>query len=65
MIRRSWMVKVYYDADADLKVISDKTIAVVGYGNQGRAQALNMRDSGLNVIVGSIRDESWDRAVED
>ncbi|MBS7651689.1 MAG: ketol-acid reductoisomerase [Candidatus Bathyarchaeia archaeon] len=59
------MVKVYYDADADLKVISDKTIAVVGYGNQGRAQALNMRDSGLNVIVGSIRDESWDRAVED
>jgi ketol-acid reductoisomerase len=59
------MVRVYYDADADLRVLSDKTIAVIGYGNQGRAQALNMRDSGLRVIVGNIRDESWERAVED
>ncbi len=46
------MVQVYYDKDADLGVLNDKTIAVIGYGNQGRAQARNLNDSGLNVIVG-------------
>lgn len=59
------MVNVYYDKDADLSFLKDETVAVVGYGNQGRAQALNMRDSGLNVVVGSIKDASWDRAVGD
>lgn len=59
------MVKVYYDDDADLSVISGKTIAIIGYGNQGAAQAQNMRDSGLNVIIGSIKDASYDAAVED
>jgi ketol-acid reductoisomerase len=44
-------MQVYYDKDADLKVISDKLIAVIGYGSQGHAQAQNLRDSGLNVIV--------------
>lgn len=43
--------KIYYDKDADFKFIKNKTIAVVGYGIQGRGQALNLRDSGLNVIV--------------
>jgi ketol-acid reductoisomerase len=51
------MAKFYFDGDADLAAIRDKTIAVIGYGNQGRSQALNMRDTGLQVIVGNIEDE--------
>ncbi|MDR2431700.1 MAG: ketol-acid reductoisomerase [Candidatus Margulisbacteria bacterium] len=46
------MVKMYYDGDADLGALRDKTIAVIGYGSQGHAHALNLKDSGLNVIVG-------------
>jgi ketol-acid reductoisomerase len=42
---------IYYDADADLKHLAGKTIAVLGYGSQGHAQAQNLRDSGLNVVV--------------
>ena len=42
---------IYYDSDADLSVLSGKTIAVIGYGSQGHAQAQNLRDSGLNVVV--------------
>ncbi|MCD6593236.1 ketol-acid reductoisomerase, partial [Candidatus Bathyarchaeota archaeon] len=45
-------MKIYFDRDASLDPIKDKTIAVIGYGSQGHAQAQNMRDSGLNVIVG-------------
>jgi ketol-acid reductoisomerase len=55
----------YHDEDADLGVLANETIAVVGYGNQGRSQALNLRDSGLKVIVGNIGDASKDRARED
>lgn len=59
-------VKVYYDDDADLQYLEDKTIGVIGYGNQGRAQALNMRDSGLeDVIIGNRRDDFWDQARVD
>lgn len=46
------MAKIYYDKDADLNFIKDKTIAVIGYGIQGRGQGLNLRDSGLEVIIG-------------
>lgn len=46
------MAKLYYDNDADLALLQDKTIAVIGYGSQGHAHALNAHDSGLNVIVG-------------
>lgn len=60
------MANIYYDADADLNLVKDKCIAILGYGNQGRSQALNMRDSGVkNVIVGNRKDESYDQAVED
>jgi len=59
------MAKVYYDNDADLSTLENRTIAVVGYGNQGAAQAKNMRDSGLNVIIGSIKDQCWDKAKEE
>jgi len=47
------------------KTIKDKTIAVIGYGNQGRSQALNMHDSGLNVIVGNVRDSYAELAEKD
>ncbi|MGH2928604.1 MAG: NAD(P)-binding domain-containing protein, partial [Solirubrobacteraceae bacterium] len=45
-------MRVYYDRDADLARILDKKIAVVGYGSQGHAHALNLRDSGIDVVVG-------------
>jgi ketol-acid reductoisomerase len=57
---------IFYDDDADLHRIQGRTVAVVGYGIQGRAQALNMRDSGVkNIVVGSVRDESWEGAESD
>ena len=59
------MANIYYDADADLNALSDKTIAIIGYGIQGRAQALNLRDSGLNVLVGCRPGKSWDAAESD
>ena len=60
------MAKIYYDEDCNLDLVKDKCVAVLGYGNQGRSQALNMRDMGIKrVIVGSIKDESHDKAVED
>ena len=60
------MANIYYDQDANLELITDKTVAIIGYGNQGRSQALNMRDSGVkHVIVGSRHDESFDQANED
>ena len=46
------MVNVYYDADADLGLLNGKTIGIVGYGSQGHAHALNLKDNGQNVIVG-------------
>ena len=46
------MAKMYYDKDADLGLIRDKNVAVIGYGSQGHAHALNLRDSGVSVKVG-------------
>jgi len=46
------MAKRYYERDGDLALLKDKTIAIIGYGSQGHAHALNLRDSGLNVVVG-------------
>jgi len=59
-------VKIYFDEDANLKYLEEKTFAVIGYGIQGRAQALNLRDSKVNVIVG-LRPEgnSWKLAEKD
>lgn len=48
------MAKMYYDNDADFNVLSNKTIAVIGYGSQGHAQAQNLRDSGLKVLVSEL-----------
>ena len=58
--------KVYYDADSPLEALSDKTVAVLGYGSQGRAHAMNLRDSGYEVTVGLRKDAaSWERAEAD
>ncbi len=45
-------MKVYYDQDADLNVLKNKTVAIIGYGSQGHAHAQNLRDSGVRVVVG-------------
>ncbi|MCS4541137.1 MAG: ketol-acid reductoisomerase [Euryarchaeota archaeon] len=60
------MAKIYYEQDADLEILKEKTIAVIGYGSQGSAQANNMKDSGLKVIIG-LRPEgaSAERAKQD
>ena len=52
------MTKVFYDRDADLSLLKEKKIAVLGYGSQGHAQALNLKDSGLDVLVGLRPDSS-------
>ncbi|MBX3437034.1 MAG: ketol-acid reductoisomerase [Planctomycetaceae bacterium] len=57
--------KIYYDNDADLSLLKNKTIAILGYGSQGHAQAQNLRDSGLKVIVGQRKGgANYDLAVE-
>lgn len=54
-------MKIYYDSDADLNLLKEKKIAIIGYGSQGFAQANNLRDSGCNVIIG-LRPDSPSRA---
>ncbi len=57
------MVKMYYENDADLSLLKGKTIAVLGYGSQGHAQAQNLNESGLNVVVGLRKDSNnWAKA---
>ena len=59
------MATMYYDADADLDLLKDRKIAVIGYGSQGHAHALNLKDSGLDVIVGLYPGSpSWKPAEE-
>lgn len=57
------MAKVYYDSDVDPKLILSKKVAIIGYGSQGHAHALNLRDSGVEVLVGLRKDsKSWSKA---
>jgi ketol-acid reductoisomerase len=56
--------KVYYDSDANLDHLRSKKIAIIGYGSQGHAHALNLRDSGLDVRVGLRPGKSWDAAKD-
>ena len=58
-------VTIYHEQDGDITPLKDKTIAVIGFGNQAKAQALNMRDSGLQVIIGAKREEYKKRAQND
>lgn len=60
------MATVYYEADVDKELLSDKTIAILGYGSQGHAHAQNLRDSGYNVVVGLYEgSKSWPKAEAD
>jgi ketol-acid reductoisomerase len=59
------MAKVYRDNDVDLGVLDGKTVAILGYGNQGRSQALNLRDNGVSVVVGNRGDEYRQLASDD
>ncbi|MFW5999617.1 MAG: ketol-acid reductoisomerase [Halanaerobiaceae bacterium] len=60
------MVEIYYDKDADLSVLEDKTVAIIGYGSQGHAQAQNLKDSGVDVVVAEVEGtENYQQAVED
>jgi ketol-acid reductoisomerase len=60
------MAKIYYDKDADLNILKDKRIAIIGYGIQGRGQALNLRDSGLNIIISELEETpNYEQAKQD
>lgn len=60
------MAKIFYDKDADLKLLKGKKVAIVGYGIQGRGQGLNLRDSGVDVIIAQRKGgKNYDQAVKD
>ncbi len=57
------MAKIYYQSDCNLSILKDKTVAIIGYGSQGHAHALNLHESGVNVIVGLYEgSKSWAKA---
>jgi ketol-acid reductoisomerase len=58
-------MKIYYDGDANLEDLEKETVAVIGYGIQGRAQSLNLRDSKINVVVSNREDSYYEQAVKD
>jgi len=59
------MAEMYYDSDADLSLLKGKTLAIIGYGSQGHAQAQNLRDSGLDVIISELEGtDNWKLAKE-
>ena len=59
------MAKIYYQEDCNLSLLDGKTIAIIGYGSQGHAHALNLKESGCNVIIGLYEgSRSWKRAEE-
>jgi ketol-acid reductoisomerase len=59
------MAQMYYDADANLDLLKNKTVAIIGYGSQGHAHALNLKESGVNVVVGLYEgSKSWKTAQE-
>ena len=63
------MTTMFYDKDADINLLKGKTIAVLGFGSQGHAQAQNLHDSGLNVVVGIRKpfndhtQKEWDKVI--
>src|SRR5437870_12565932 len=60
------MAKVYHDDDADMSALAGQRVAVIGYGSQGHAHALNLQDSGVDVVVGLYKgSKSWAAAEEE
>ena len=59
------MAKMYYNGDANQQYLKGKKVAVIGYGSQGHAHAQNLRDSGIEVVIGLREGRSWDKAAED
>src|SRR5574337_655502 len=57
-------MKIYYDKDADIQQIRNKTVAVIGYGSQGHAHALNLKESGVSVVIGLREGASWKKAEQ-
>ena len=56
-------LNIYYDKDCDLNIIKNKKVAMIGFGSQGHAHALNLRDSGVDVVVGLRKgSKSWEKA---
>ena len=54
---------IYYDKDCDIEIIKSKKVAIIGFGSQGHAHALNLRDSGVDVVVGLRKNSrSWEKA---
>ena len=66
-VRETVITRDEFPMDKAREVLKDETIAVIGYGVQGPAQALNMKDNGFNVIIGQAKEfeRDWNRAVED
>jgi ketol-acid reductoisomerase len=58
------MVKMYYEQDVDKKVLKNKKIAIIGYGSQGHAHVNNLKESGMDVIVGEVKGANWEKAVK-
>jgi ketol-acid reductoisomerase len=59
-------MKLYYDSDCDLGLLKGKTVGIIGYGSQGHAHAQNLRDSGVNVVVGLPRTSArWEKVISD
>jgi len=56
-------LKLYFDEAASLEPLHGQTVSILGYGNQGRAQALNLRQSGVSVLVGNREDDYRDQAI--
>ncbi|MBT2754548.1 ketol-acid reductoisomerase [Mesobacillus foraminis] len=59
------MAKMYYNGDANPQYLQGKKVAIIGYGSQGHAHAQNLRESGVEVVIGLREGRSWDKAVED
>ena len=58
------MAKIFYEQDCNLSLLEGKTIAIIGYGSQGHAHALNLKDSGCNVIIGTSGKSCDSRSCE-
>jgi ketol-acid reductoisomerase len=64
ILKEGMMVKIYYDKDADKKVLKVKKIAVIGYGSQGHAHINNLKESGMDVVVGEIKGPNREKAIK-